>query len=228
MSAGLFTFALCATHNPARGQSFNIDFGTPGTTPSSSYAAAGEAGLWNNITGGSGTYPLLDLNGNVTGVSISNNFDFFESPFNNPQPATAGDPDAAALLDDFFILEGDVLSEFFITGLQDGIYDLIVYGVWVGMPDKPTAITWLSNDLSDFQEDVTGDGPFTGLEQGLTHGTFRVEVTDNTLYFTANGIFNMQSASLGNLNGVQVVMVPAPGALAMLSVTAFARRRRRR
>lgn len=213
----------------AAAQSFNIDFGQAAGVPDSSFAAAGAPGVWNSIEtdGVTTVFPLVDLSGAATGVTLRNDSFSFMSVLHTPSPNTTGQSEA--LLDDSLFLFGDVLAEFYFEGLQDGMYDLTLYGIQVDHPDEPTVFTWLSNDFSEFQDDVTGDGAYTGVfEEGVTHTTFRVPVVDGTLYFIGTGVFNFEIESFGNINGIQLQAVPAPGAMAvaLAGLGAFARRRR--
>jgi hypothetical protein len=63
---------LLALATPAYGQSFNIDFGSSGSTPAATYAAAGIPGTWNAI----GVLPqferapLVDLAGQPSSAMI--------------------------------------------------------------------------------------------------------------------------------------------------------------
>lgn len=208
-------------------QSFNIDFGDPAGGPGAGFAGpAGQAGVWNVIDeSDSPMVGLVDLTGAGTGVAVESTL-FMRETFHNSRPETSGE--VAALMDDFFFLDGDVQTEIAFLGLQNGQYDLIVAAAFIGHPDEPTVVTWLSDDFSEFQEDVLGDEPYSGsFEQGVTHSRFRVPVRNGELRFYANGVLSPQIESFGNLNGVQLVLVPGPGAGAGVVVLAGLSRRRR-
>ena len=64
--------AAFAVVTPVSAQSINIDFGLPNTGPPDSYRAAGIDGTWNSFEAvGPETYQLLDVNGQLTGVTLS-------------------------------------------------------------------------------------------------------------------------------------------------------------
>lgn len=223
---------LVASGSLAHAQSFNVDFGTRAGVPTSSYGGpANSPGFWNPIAGGTDdlVWSLNDVSGAPTGVTMETLFPLNPGSL-NPRAETAGDAGMAALLDDFIFLNGDIQSEFVFRGLQDGQYDLTVAAIWVGHPDEPTSLTWLSNDFNDFLDDITGDAPFTGQFQlGVSHTTFRVPVVNGELHLYANGIFNLDTESFGNINGLQLTRVPSPGAASLALVCAGllgARRRR--
>ncbi len=227
LAMGVLSLLSCG--GAAEAQSFNIDFGDAAGVPASSFGAAGASGVWNSIStdGVTTVFPLVDLDGNSTGVTLRNDSFTFMSVLHTPSPNTSGD--SKALLDDSLFLFGDVLAEFYFEGLQDGLYDLTLYGIQVDHPDEPTMFTWLSNDFNEFLDDVTGDGPYTGMfEQGVTHTTFRVPVVDGTLYFVGTGIFTLDIESFGNINGIQLQAVPAPAALALLAPAGLISGHRRR
>src|SRR5262249_4235073 len=75
MKRGLFVLFVLLVAPRVSAQSLNIDFGPAADAPSSTYAAAGLPGVWNSIEGEDSpmtTYPLVDLDGNATGVSLYN------------------------------------------------------------------------------------------------------------------------------------------------------------
>src|SRR5690554_2482343 len=59
----------------AFGQSINIDFGTPGTVPDHTYAAAARAGAWNSFETlpTNQRFPLVNLYGQPIGARLFNN-----------------------------------------------------------------------------------------------------------------------------------------------------------
>lgn len=222
--------AGCGFADIAGAQSINIDFGFEGSSPSSAFGGpASSPGFWNTIEGGfEPSYALRDLSGNITGATVESTL-FFNGSTNNPRPETAGNPEHAALLDDFIYCNADTQGELLFLGLEDGEYDLTVTAILVGRPDQPTQVTWLSNDFGEFLDDITGDGAYSGdWELGVTHATFRVPVVNGELHVFANGIFNFETESFGNLNGLQLVRVPAPGSLALLASGSLLALRRRR
>jgi hypothetical protein len=69
-----WTLAVATTLvTPLAAQSINIDFGPENTGPPASYRAAGIEGTWNSFEAidPAATYQLLDLNGQLTGVTLS-------------------------------------------------------------------------------------------------------------------------------------------------------------
>lgn len=208
----------------AQAQSFNIDINsTAGLVPSSAFgAAAGQAGVWNSVDGGVTPQALVDLSGNATGVTWTSAFSngIFASLTNLP----GADTETVNLLTDVLDLETPGNSDTFtIAGLQNGTYEVYTYA--------------MAPDSGDFRTDVnvngtgvqTVGGAFTGsFVLGVTHSMHTVTVTDgiitiNTSVPTIAGITNF-----GSLAGVQLVLVPGPGALALLGIAGLAGSRRRR
>jgi hypothetical protein len=195
----------------AQAQSMNIDFGTATPIPSSSYgAAAGSVGVWN-VYGGGAASGLLDLSGNPTGVSISGTGGF-ASDFMDP--LTTGDDDA--LLDDFLAIP--FFETYTVSGIAAGTYDVYV-------------TTWTFGPLSSGIEvnglgmQVIGGVWTGGFTQGVTHSLHTV-----TLASTQNLVIDVSSidGALGTISGVQIVLVPGPGAGALLACAALAGIRTRR
>lgn len=195
----------------AQAQSMNIDFGTATPIPSSSYGgAAGSPGVWN-VYGGGAASGLLDLSGNATGVSVSGSGGF-ASDFMDP--LTTGDDDA--LLDDFLAIP--FFETYTLSGVAAGTYDVYVT-TWTFGP--------LSSgiDVNGLGMQVIGGVWTGGFVPGATHSLHTV-----TLASAQNLVIDVSSidGALGTISGVQLVLVPAPGAAAALGlgVATLARRRR--
>lgn len=194
----------------AQAQSMNIDFGTATPIPSSSYGgAAGSVGVWS-VYGGGAASGLLDLSGNATGVSISGSGGF-ASDFMDP--LTTGDDDA--LMDDFLAIP--FFETFTVSGIAAGTYDVYVT-TWTFGP--------LSSgiDVNGLGMQVIGGVWTGGFTQGVTHSLHTV-----TLASAQNLVIDVSSidGALGVISGVQIVQVPAPGAVALLGAGVFVGRRRR-
>lgn len=192
-------------------QSININFAPVGTEgPSSSYGGAGPAGYWNVISGPTAEN-LRAIDGSLTNVP-----NFAQAPMvaiSQTLPGPTGDD---ALLLDSYITLIDVMVHVNITGLENGDYNVIFYGLNSG-----NASTGFSIDPNfDFTS-----GAWTGqLETGRTHVMLPAVVTDGTLNFGMVGsIFG-----LGHFAGMQIVQVPGPGAGVVLMAGGLVAGRRRR
>src|SRR5438093_200250 len=116
----------------ANAQSINVNFAptASGNTPASSYAAAGQAGAWNTVTGVSGpTFQLVATDGSATGVTMT------QSPtttlLNATDPALSGDD--ARLLNNGLVTSGAETCLFF-NGVKPGRYEVLIYAF---VPNQP-------------------------------------------------------------------------------------------
>src|SRR5262245_37773008 len=109
-------------------QSFNIDFGTPGTAPAATYGAAGLPGTWNVVgaLNAGQSQNLVDLAGaasaariyQIGGVQI----------LDNDVPGTTGDD--ASLMDDMFIgFNNPVDVCIWVENLVPGDYQVLIYAM---------------------------------------------------------------------------------------------------
>jgi MYXO-CTERM domain-containing protein len=221
-----------ACSSSAWGQNFNIDFsgtGTapPGPAPASTYgAAANQVGFWNNVTNPAAAGVVLnDLSNLVTAVTISLDGGFhgaFTGPNSN---ATTAGSDAELLLDDGWDPTGldGVIT---IANLAAGVYDIYTYGV---APDSITDLTGVTVvGAVQGNQQVGGALPNPFNDQyalGLTHALHTVTVTAGS-----NVVINIDNAGGGfeTVNGIQIVTVPGPGALALFGLAGFVGTRRRR
>jgi hypothetical protein len=110
---------------PALAQSINIKFGlADAPVPDASYGAMGAAGYWNLI-GGTEPNVLLDLNGAPT--TVTNFVPPSYEPFTYDPPGPVGN-DALLLNGLYSSLTGSG-EELTITGLANGRYTVICYGI---------------------------------------------------------------------------------------------------
>jgi len=234
LATGLFALAIVhGTSTPAVAQSYNIDFdmftSSPpkgGGVPSEFFgAAANQIGAWNSILPTSaGPLSLFDITGSATSATLS-----ASSPdgldgiaFNNP--ANTGDfallfNDAASIGS---LLDGGTRTQTF-NGLIDGLYTVYTYG----SPPQGTAGELHINIPGSAEGSLTTSGAMTPntFELGVTHVIHTIQVVNGS--FTIE-LINMPGSPGAYINGMQLVLIPAPGALALMLVVPFAGRRRRR
>lgn len=157
----------------ASAQDFNVDIGEQFGEPPSSFGGAGQSGYWNRVHTNT---VLYDIDGRSTEVSI----DFREHGANGYQPGGPAMGEAKALLEDGGWL-GDVVESVELSGLLDGEYELILYGIVTSDPAGRTSF-WVGN------EQGTAGGEWTGtFEPGLTHVTFTVQVDGGKLTISMVG-----------------------------------------
>jgi hypothetical protein len=201
--------------NPAVAQfiGFNIDYGTTAGTPSNTYgAASGQTGFWNNPNPALGTtpVPLSDLSGTTTSVTIQNSPTAGIFSFDNPD--TVGDD--GALYDDF--IDVGVVGESIaitISGLGAGLYDVYTYA-WAS--DDATFVSGVSvNGLPE--QTVGGAWPGTST-LGVTYALHSLELnTGEDLVIVVTTV-----TGFGSVNGIQIVPVPEPASLGLLSLPVVA------
>jgi len=197
VARGLVVLALGA--GPVAGQSFNIDAGS-GSVPSVAYgAAAGRPGTWNRVDKALGQpgiplTPLVDVEGNATGVSFALVPVGFASmySFGHDSPIEG---DAAALLEDWIDIHSggpSVGASIVLTGLSAGSYDVFTYAAVLDLV-TPSVVGGMV---------VTGN--WNGdLGWGSTYALHRVEMTGGnlSLFVQASNTFSGVAA----LNGMQIV-----------------------
>ncbi len=187
---------------PLCGQSFNVDFGTPEAAPPATYAAAGQAGVWNAFLALHGTTQsaLVDIDGNTTTVSMTQ-VGGFEN-LTADDPTTTGDD--ALLLDDYLVtFNSDLESCLFFDGLAAGEYEAWVYA-W--MPLSPAVEGFTSVDQEVGFPHYQVGGSWVGQHQELLTYSYHTAVvgTDGNLDMHS-GIVPGANAALGAaLNGVQL------------------------
>lgn len=186
------------------GQSVNIDYGDGAGTPSDFYAAAGLTGRWNNLRGEHGVpESVVGLDGTPTSVVVTLVEGSGGALTFMDDPATVGNEEP--LLDDYAHGGTDVVGAIEFTGLENGLYDVIIYA-WT--PAAPEALTAVWPDCDLLGGGALIGGPWPGqLEEGVTHSRHTVTVSEGALRVcTAGGI-----AWSGAINGVQLVAVECPG-----------------
>jgi len=184
---------------PAAGQSFNIEWGSAGTVPPSSYAGVGLPGVWNNFESMAAgvSLPLVGLDGAPTIVTIRNiGFDVVE--VGDLAGAAGGDAD---LLDDCFTSFNDPVDGcLFIDNVEPGEYLVIMYGI---APDDDTLLSRLRIDQNpDPEEHVGGAWPGAHAE-GVTHMAQYVTVGPDRNLDVHSGLPGGNIRSV--LNGMQIV-----------------------
>jgi hypothetical protein len=215
--------ATLVTTVAASAQSFNINFGTTATPLiNSTYgAAAGQAGNWNQVTNSAVVnQALVNIAGGASAATLSlDGGTMFYFPTAVPNGVTTSG-DAQSLLDSLWDTGGPGLIT--INGLAPGVYDFYIYAI---APDSNTAITTINlNGLG--VQNVGGQLPNPFNDQyavGLTHALYQnVNIAGG-----ASVVVNF-SAVFASVNGMQIRLVPAPGALALLGVAGLVGTRRRR
>ncbi len=146
----------------AGGQSLNIDVGDAGSGPPATYAAAGQAGVWNSMLAAHGTTEggVLDLHGNPTPVTLTQ--------IGGLELLTENDPtitgDDALLLDDFLVTYDPVLEScIFLDNLEPGTYEVLIYA---RMPD-PEIFSYTDVDQEPDNPHTNVGGSWTGGHQEL-------------------------------------------------------------
>ncbi len=202
---GVFVGVGCLVAGMSLGQSFNVEFnnGTQGIVPSSSYAAMGEAGVWNpfNIGAYSATGSLMNLDGSQSNVSISASWG--GNVYNTAGPGTGN---FRYLLQDSITSISDAGIRF--SGLMPGLYTVILY----------TSNAAGSYRIADNSFAISG-GNSTSLVSGVNYrmlNDFQVENDSLTIFATTRTT---------NLAGIQLVHhatpVPEPATLAILGLGAL-------
>src|SRR5262245_6916564 len=200
MSSGLLTvFALAFCALPLSAQSFNLDFGEPGTGPAATYAAAGLPGYWNAIRADSTPdYILNDLAGNPTSVHFHQVGGAPMVPANDP--SVTGD-DALLLNDGLITYNPGLDSCFYFNGLQPGIYELLTYA-W--RPNDPTEMAKTFVDNTPGLEISGGAWPGQHVH-GVTYARHIVTVTASGFMGPHSGLAAGANAAVGAVcNGMQL------------------------
>ena len=179
----------------AHAQSFNVEFGTPGTAPSSDYAAAGLAGAWNTFGVLSSTpQPIVNIFGVNTGVTIKNIGG--TAIISGNEASTAGDDEK--LVDDMLISLCNPLDAcLYFANLQNGTYEVLIYA------KTPNAASTnnVRVDFADQGNQIVG-GMWPGTHQELvTYARFTITTSNGKIDFHS-GLFGGNSQS--GLNGVQI------------------------
>jgi len=189
----------------AMGQTFNVEFGAPGSAPPATYGAAGLPGVWNTYE----TMPLgqrfllVDIHGQSNIAMIYNIGG--TGTIAADDPATSG-ADEALLDDAMTSLNNPLDTCIFFENLINGDYEILMYAV---TPNQPGAQNRVSVDFSPTGPTWIG-GPWTGQHVlGVTYQRFTVTTT--------NGRLGMHSGLpsgnvLSSLNGLQIRrIIDCPG-----------------
>jgi hypothetical protein len=192
----------------ASAQSINIRFGAATSTPSATYAAAGQAGTWNTfqVPAAGVRQPLVD----VTGTSVAAQF----YQIGNASILTYDNPNTSG--DDERLLDSMILSTnsptdgcFWVEGLTLGPYEVTIYAM---TPDNALLLNRTRVDNGTPGPVMVG-GAWPGHHQaGVTFARFTVTTYDGVIAFhdgLAGGY--MQSG----MNGVQLEYLPPDGARAI-------------
>lgn len=186
-------------------QSINIDFGTPGTGPSSSYAAAGRRGAWNvlGVMPTSVRFNLVGRDGQPVAATVYNIGG--SSLLTHDKPTTTGDDEA--LLDDMFLSFNNPIDLcLFFEHLANGNYEVITYAQ---TPDNPMLLSRVRVDNATPGPVMVG-GEWLGEHILLnTYSRHTVTVTDGRL----NPHSGLQgSLTQSGMNGIQLLYLgPCPG-----------------
>jgi len=191
--------ALCTASVSA--QSFNVEFGTPETSPSDTYAAAGLPGMWNTFGAMPNfmRFPLLGLDGQPIAADIMNiGFDIIESADN---VSTFGNNES--LLDDCFTSFNDPIDGcIFLRFLEPGDYQVIMYAL---APDDDSLQSRLRIDQNE-EEPVFVGGQWVGVHQeGMSYMTQIATVGSDGRLDMHSGLPSGNLRSI--LNGFQVIQL---------------------
>jgi hypothetical protein len=199
---------LCISGS-ASAQSFNIDFGVPGSGPAHDYAAAGQAGFWNSIAA-EHTTPnpgpqavdefLTDIHGNPTNVRVHQFGGMGTINVNLNQPGDPGDPHTRLLGDALMTYSVPLKSCLYFNNLQNGTYDVLMY-TW--MPHHPEVNGLSFIDFTPGNELAGGAWP-GNHQEGVTYSRFTVNVTNGFMGPHAGLPSGGDPVIGGPLNGMQL------------------------
>jgi hypothetical protein len=199
-SLSLAALSAAAFAGSAQAQGINIDFDAAfpggGVVPCSpGYAAAGTAGSWNQIIGGTpGTVALMDKSGAPTAVTMTSSagltasLEFVNASF-------AGDD--GNLLNDI-TYDGIGPATFTFNGLTPGTYDVYTYAI---APDSKAGFVTgveVSGDVTGMH--LVGGSTWGGSHaEGVSYAKHTATVTGGTLVITATDVTSFMS-----INGIQL------------------------
>lgn len=216
-----------ATAPISMGQGFNCDLNSPfsppitgGGVPSVSFgAAAGQAGLWNDVdTGGLPPTMLRDLSGNLTSVSIT-----------GPMGGSGGGWNVPGLNADYRALMADARSvtdseTYSFSGLAPGSYLFYVYAARPNGGTTQATVT-VSTSIGSSIRTATGPMPSNTFSEGTTHTVHSFSTVDGNV---AMRIDRLPGQQVVYLNGFQIVAVPEPATVFALGTGTIVVVRRRR
>lgn len=174
----LATLGVCGS---VMGQSFNVDVGVASDPPKSTYAGAGQAGHWNNVSGAHITPftpnatpsddMLLDLEGNATGVGFHQ---YGGMDLQSVESSDATDTDDAKLMNDYLVTHSIPLEScLYLNGLENGLYEVITYA-W--FPNQPATMQLVRFDFVPGTTLVGGTWS-GGHAEGVTYSYDLIDVT---------------------------------------------------
>jgi hypothetical protein len=180
----------------ASAQSLNVDVGANGVfpAPSVTYAAAGQAGVWNAVPAPALAAALVGLDGMPSAATLTSTGGFLNFGFDNA--GTSGD--AQDLLDDAQDLGGSTsIAHWTFAGLADGAYTVTTYA-WA--PDNAGFRTGVSV-LGSPDPTVDVGGAWTGAHVvGVTYARHQIVVVGGALSIELSA-----TNGFGSLNGIQLV-----------------------
>ncbi len=204
-TCSLALLAMGALSSATQAQQFNVDFDssfpTQGPTPST-YPAAGTAGTWNQITGGTtGPFNLVDKSGASTGVTLS----LSSGVISSLEFANASITGDHALLMNDIVYDGLGPALFTFSGMADGVYTVYTYAM---APDNKTG--FISGvDVSgstDGLQNVGGSLWTGGHAPGVSYAKHTATVSGGTLVVTVTEVLTFMS-----INGIQIEGGTSPG-----------------
>lgn len=182
-------------------QTIKIDFGTPGSSPSAAYRAAGVPGVWNTISGAQfQTFSLLDIDGNPTAATVRNIGGSALLAANDV--GTVGDDEA--LMDEYLVTFTPLEVCLFFNGLENGEYEVVQYTLAPTLPNVKSRVTV---DDSPTGAQIVG-GAWPGQQQlGVTYTIHRTAVVNGGIG-SHSGLSNLPGSDRGALNGVEIRKLP--------------------
>jgi hypothetical protein len=156
---------LFATAAPALASSLYIDFGSSSAAPSSLFgAAAGTAGVWNNVSGLGTVADLFDAFGVRTDVDVTVSAESADGT------GGGGTTDAYRLMQDNFYSTPGKTWSVWLSGLTDGLYDVYLYepmNMFLGTGTGAVNGQTFSNINGNFGGTLSATGGETGALSGL-------------------------------------------------------------
>lgn len=198
---------------PAGPVSVFIDFGAEYGVPVSTYAGAADfGGVWNKVPS-SGLSALLDTDGADPSVGFA-----FTGAFSDGAVGSGATGDAELLLRDNFYASSGTSWGFTISGLPNGLYDIIYY-----------APAHLSISTGTFSIEGTGVASLSGDSSALGEGASWAKLQDVSITDGTLDVLSTTNSGLRGLAGIQVIAVPEPsvsGLGLIAGLILLARRRR--
>jgi len=200
--AALVALGSLAAPLSARAQSINVDFGTPGTAPTDTYAAAGAPGHWNTI-GVLDPYvraPLVDTSGHAIAADI-----YMYGPEQMlTYPVTTGNN--GALMNDMLIGFNDPVDVcLWLENLVEDDYEILIYAM---TPNDPSLMCRVRVDDGTPGPTMVG-GAWPGSQvEGVTYERFVVHATGGGIAFHS-GLYGGYLQS--GMNGFQIRPLSSSG-----------------